>query len=227
MNHWLDTTIEAHRRYFRTPARPIIYEVGSRDGNDGVELAERLLEGQGGIKYWDDIVLVEPNPPQQEVIRQAYPNATLVPFAVLDEEITSNFVQIAGDINEIGTSSLDIDDRETKSENRNVIQVQTKTMATILHENLHAFHNIAIMKVDTEGYTWEVLQSLKDHLSQIEVLHLETEVEGLARNKTNLEVFEFMRNAGFLCYAREHEWGAGIEDQVWVNAELAIQRVSL
>lgn len=223
MNHWLDSTIAAHKRYFRTPARPLIYEVGSRDGNDGHELAERLLEGQGGITHPEDIVLIEPNPPQQEVIRQNYPDCTLVPFAVLDEEITSNFVQVSGKINEIGTSSLDLAGQETKSGHRNIIQVQTKRLDTILHDNGHAFNEIAIMKVDTEGYTWEVLQSLAGHLEQIQVLHLETEVEGLARNKTNLQVFEFMRDHGFLCYAREHEWGVGIEDQVWVNAELAMK----
>ena len=53
------------------------------------------------------------------------------------------------------------------------------------------------------------------------VFHLETEQgngDHPVTNKTSRQVFNFMRDNGFLCYALEYEWG-GIEDQVWVNAE--------
>lgn len=227
MNHWLDTTLQAHKRYFSTPERPLIYEVGSRDGNDGVELASRLLDDQAAAdNLFDraDIVLIEPNPPQAEAIRQAWPRATLVQNAVLDYADTLQFVAITGTPGEIGSSSLDIARKETKTGSKDIIEVQTKRLDAIRDELGHTGRTIHIMKIDVEGYTYEALQSLGEGLADIEVLHVETEVEGLARSHTNLQVFDLLRDAGWLCYAREHEWGPGIEDQVWVNATRAMAR---
>lgn len=217
MNKWLDTTVEAYRRYFGEAQRPIVYEVGSRDGKDGIELAERILDGPAEQLDHSGVILFEPNPPQAEAIRKAYPNAVLMEFAASDKDGTADFVQIEGDINDVGSSSLDLGRLDTKAGNKKVIQVQTRRLEPIIGKLKHPA--VDIMKIDAEGYTYEILEGLGSRLADIKVLHLETEVKGIVTNKTNREVFAYMRDRGFLCFDLANEWGEDIEDQVWLNAE--------
>ena len=221
MNKWLDTTVGAYRRYFGETGHPIVYEVGSRDGNDGYELAERIYDGPVDmLEDHADLVLFEPNPPQAEKIRQQYPSAFVFELAVSDKNGTAEFLAIDGgeDIAATGSSSLDLSRKDHKPENKKVIQVETRRLDEIIAELRHT--QIDIMKVDAEGFTYEVLQSMAHRLSDVKVLHLETEMPGDATLRhSSVEIFDFMRDAGFLCFAREYEWG-GLEDQVWVNVEM-------
>lgn len=221
MNKWLDSTVAAYLRYFGSSTAPVVYDVGSRDGNDGYELAERIFDGtKDQVEDAASIVLFEPNPPQAELIRHTYPSATVIEKAASDNAGTADFLAIDGgdDIAATGSSSMDLNRRDHKPGDKKVIQVETVRLETIIAQR--AEPHIDIMKIDAEGFTYEILQGLDYSLGGVKVLHLETEMIGhLVTNKNNREVFEFMRNAGFLCYALEYEWG-GIEDQVWVNAEL-------
>jgi hypothetical protein len=82
---------------------------------------------------------------------------------------------------------------------------------------------IDVVKVDTEGYTWQVLQGFKDNLRNVKLLHLETEKHRLhPAHRNNLEVQKFMEDNGFYLADLSYEWGWEIEDQIWVNKELAI-----
>lgn len=223
-NKWLNSTVEAYKRYFGESANPVVYEVGSRDGKDGIELAERIFEylpGEG-LDY-SNVVLFECNPPQIEAIKKAYPKATLMPFAASGKDGHAQFLSIDGgeNIAATGSSSMDIARQRIKPGSKSVIEVQTRRLEPVIAELGH--YQIDIMKIDTEGYTWEVLKGLGSRLADVKVFHLETEMEGhYITNKNSIQVHNFMRDAGFLCYAREYEWG-GLEDQVWVNAELLRQ----
>lgn len=219
-NKWLDSTVRAYKYYFGEPTQPIVYEVGSRDGKDGVELAERIADAPLSEINPNHIVLFEPNPPQAKLIRQAYPDCIVYELAASDKNGSADFLQIGGDnLDAVGSSSLDLNRRKYKPGSKNVITVQTKRLDQIIGELEHIF--IDVMKIDAEGYTYEILQGLGERLRDVKVLHLETEIgDGThpVTKYTSRQVFNFMRDAGFLCYALEYEWG-GIEDQVWVNAE--------
>lgn len=219
-NKWLNSTVHAYNRYFGETTAPIVYEVGSRDGKDGIELAERIIDGSPSDLDHSNVVLFECNPPQIEVIKKAYPKATVMEFAASDKDGTAKFMAIddPNNIAAVGSSSMDLKRRYQKPGKKTFINVQTRRLEPVIAELKHS--HIDIMKVDTEGYSYEVLQGLGSRLKDVRVLHLETEVQGniTVTNKTNREVFAFMRDAGFLCYALEYEWG-GLEDQVWVNAE--------
>ena len=217
MNKWLDTTVLAYKHYFGESVSPIVYEVGSRDGKDGIELAERILDGPSDKLDHSNVILFEPNPKQAEIIRKAYPKATLLEVAASDQDGTADFVQIDGTQGEIGSSSLDLNRQETKTGDKTIIRVNTRRLDGIVSELGHS--RIDVMKIDAEGYTYEILEGLGDHLSSVLVLHLETEVKGIVTNKTNREVFAYMRDRGFLCFDLANEWGEDIEDQVWLNAE--------
>lgn len=217
MNKWLTSTVDSYIKAFGASTSPVVYEVGSRDGKDGVELAQRIYSGHD---LWEDatIVLFECNPPQIEVIRQSYPQAILITDAISDEVAEVEFLQIHGDQNMIGSSSMNLNRvNESWVRETSVIKVKTRRLDDVIKSLKHTKTDIDIMKIDVEHYTWEALQSLGDYLRNVKVFHLETEIEGKARHKTNLDIALFMQERGYLCTALENEWGEHIQDQVWVR----------
>lgn len=215
-NKWLNSPVDTYIEYYGKTPNPVIYEAGSRDGNDGLELAQRIYNGNN---LWQDsnIVLIECNPPQQELIKNTYPEATLIPYAISDQSgKTVEFVQMKGDHNVVGSSSMDLNRiNEPWLKSYEIIKVQTKRLDEVIKELGHK--EIDIMKIDIEHYTWEALQSLGKYLRSVKVYHLETEIEGIARNKTNLDIAIFMESNGYKNTALEYEWGVNIQDQTWVR----------
>lgn len=213
-NKWLNTTVEAYVNTFGKNNNPVIYEVGSRDGHDGVELAQRIYSG---TDLWKDaqIVLFECNPPQIEVVKRNYPQATLITDAISDKKGTVDFMQIHGDQNMMGSSTMNLARNDNWIKETSKIKVQTRRLDDVIKELGHT--EIDIMKIDIEGYTMEALRSLGKYLDIVKVFHLETEIEGIARAETNLDVALFMQERGYICTALEHEWGDLIQDQVWVR----------
>ena len=212
-NKWNDSTVNTYLKHFGVATNPFVYEVGSRDGNDGVELAERISEGRIS---WDNIILFECNPPSQEVIRQNYPQATLITEAISDRKGTVEFLQIHGDKNMVGSSSMNLNRvKESWVKETSVIKVPTRRLDDVIKSLGHK--EIDVMKIDIEHYTWEALQSLGKYLKNVKVFHLETEIEGFARDKTNLDIALFMQENGYICTSIQYEWPPNIQDQVWVR----------
>jgi FkbM family methyltransferase len=214
MNKWNNSTVETYKKHFGLASNPIIYEVGSRDGNDGVELAQRIYSGSN---LWQDstIVLFECNPPQIEAIKQAYPKAVLITEAISNKKGTVDFMQIHGDKNMMGSSTLNTKRNDRWIKNTSTIKVNTRRLDDVIKALQHETTDIDIMKIDIEGYTYEALESMGQYLRNVKVFHLETEIEGSAQNKTNLDIALFMQERGYLCVAIEEEWGPLILDQVW------------
>jgi len=211
MNKWLNSPVKTYLKQFGTKKDPIIYEVGSRDGHDGVELAYRISEGQVDFK---NIVLFECNPPQIEVVTNNYPQATLITDAISNKKGTVEFLQIHGDKNFVGSSSMDLNRVNYPwVKKTSTIQVKTRRLDSVIEELGHT--EIDIMKIDIEGYTYEALESLGKFFGIVKVFHLETEIEGVARDKTNLDIVLYMQEKGYICTALEHEWGDKIQDQTY------------
>lgn len=216
MNKWLTSAIKAYTDIYGLTNKPVIYEVGSRDGNDGYELAERIYNG---TDIWSDakIVLFECNPPQIDIIKANYPNAELIPYAISEKETKAKFLQIHGDNNYVGSSTLNINrpKRDNWIKQTSEVEVQTRRLDTIIKKLKHEDTEIDIMKIDIEGYTAEALRSLGKYLRNVRVLHLETEISGVARAETNLDIANFMTEQGYICTTLENEWGEEIQDQIW------------
>ena len=217
VNKWLTSTVKTYTDQYGLTDKPVIYEVGSRDGNDGVELAARIYSGDN---LWKDstIVLFEANPPQQKLIEEKYPEALLIKEAILDKAGTVEFLQLKGDKNVVGSSTMDLTrTRQHWAKNNDVIKVPTRRLDDVIKELKHENTQIDIMKIDIEGYTAEALRSLGKYLTNVRVFHLETEVEGAARAETNLEIVKYMEEQGYRCMALEYEWPPSIQDQVWLR----------
>lgn len=216
MNKWLNSTVKTYVDSYDHTKSPVVYEVGSRDGNDGHELATRIYNGQD---FWRDtkLVLFDCNPPQIEVIKRDYPKATLITDAISNKKSTVDFMQIHGDINMVGSSTMNTKRNDPWIKETTTIKVPTRRLDSVIKELGHENTDIDIMKIDIEGYTWEALESLGKYLRNVRVFHLETEIQGVARNKTNLDIALFMQERGYICTALENEWGESIQDQVWLR----------
>ena len=221
-NKWLTSTVEAYKTTFGYTDRPVVWDVGSRDGDDGVELACRIFSGNEDVGLANSyVVCVEPNPPQAQVIREKYPSVVVYETAVSDYEGKSQFVRVISDNKDaVGMSSLDVEHQDTKGKGpKDIIEVVVTRLETIMPDGL-----IDVMKIDCEGYSWEVLHGMGDKIHNVKVFHVETEhpeFSGWSHkgHHNNEQVAYFMRSKGFELYATEYEWG-GIQDQVWVNKNI-------
>ena len=219
MNKWLTKTVEAYIDHFGTTQTPVIWDVGSRDGRDATELAERVQTDGNALRA--EITCIEPNPPQAQLIRETFPQVTVHEVAVSDWEGTSDFVRVVSDnMDAVGMSSLDVAHQETKGTGpKEVITVRVCRLETLLTTPV-----VDIMKIDCEGYSWEVLHGMGEKIHNVKVFHIETEhpeFSGWSHkgHHNNEQVMDFMLAKGFELYATEYEWG-GIQDQIYINPNI-------
>lgn len=218
LNKWLTSTVDTYIKEYGIVERPVIYEVGSRDGKDGIELAVRISEE--GLFTDADIVLFECNPPQIEFIKDLYPEITLITDAISNiSGKTVEFLQIHGDQNFVGSSTLNTKRNDSWIKDTSTIKVKTRRLDEVIEELGHQKTDIDIMKIDIEGFTFEALEGLGKYLRNVRVFHLETEIPGYARNKTNLDIALYMEEKGYKCVAIEGEWLPNIVDMVFVRID--------
>ncbi len=222
MNKWLTSTVEAYKETFGYTDHPIVWDVGSRDGDDGVELAERIFSGNADVGLANSyVVCVEPNPPQAQLIRERYPTVKVLEYAVSDYTGKAEFVRVISDNKDaVGMSSLDVENQDTKGKGpKEVIDVVVDRLETLMDDSI-----IDVMKIDCEGYSWEVLHGMGDKIYNVKVFHIETEHPEFSSwshkgHKNNEQVMAFMESKGFLLYKTEYEWG-GIQDQIYINPNI-------
>lgn len=208
-NTWLDPVVQNYLHYFKPNKNPNVWEVGSRDGKDGVELAKRIYEGDD-TWFWShaQITLVEPNPMQVEIIKEEWPEAEVLQVAASDAKGSAPFVVYHGDEGAVGSSSLNLGWKgDDFGDNKHQIIVETDTL-----DNLVGDQQIDIMKIDVEGHSFEVMNGFSKKMKQVKVFHIETE----KWTDSNLKVKALMLSAGYLLVDETEQYG-GMPDQVWVR----------
>jgi FkbM family methyltransferase len=145
-----------------------VFEIGSRDGHDAVDIA-RLL----GV-FQSSVVIFEAHPDLAVQIRQRYPNVTVFNNACSNENGILPFHSCIMDANNNhGMSSLaprsDYDD-PTKYK---TVNIDTIRMDDWMAE--YEIKSIDFLKLDVEGKTWEVLDGFGARLKDVKVIHLEAE----------------------------------------------------
>lgn len=208
VNTWLNPAVQNFEHYFGKVEKPVVWEVGSRDGRDGVELAKRIYNGHPDW-FWSNatIVCFEPNPMQADIIRSEYPEAIVHQLAASDRNGKAPFVVYEGDEGAVGSSSLRLDWKE-HDHPQHTITVKTARLDKLIGDQ-----KIDIMKIDCEGHSPEVLDGIGDKLGQIRLLHIETE----RWTDSNIKVKAFMQTKGFTLVDETEQYG-GMPDQVWVRA---------
>lgn len=206
MNKWLDPLINNYLHYFGAAERPVVWEVGSRDGRDAVEMASRIYAGEEEW-FWSRsvIVAIEPNPEQAKIIEKEYPEIDVLRVAVSNQRGEAPFMVYIGDEGAVGSSSLDLHWKEDDLKG-NVINVTLERLDRLVTDE------IDIMKIDVEGHSVEALEGLGDKLRKVKAFHIETE----RWKDTDIKVRAFMMTKGYILVDESEQYG-GMPDQVWIR----------
>lgn len=208
LNSWLDSTVNNYINYFGHAEKPVVWEVGSRDGRDGVELASRIYTGDE-MWFWSRarVVALEPNPDQAKIIEREFPEVEVIKKAASNQRGEAPFMVYAGDEGAVGSSSLNLRWKEDDLPGH-VITVKIDRLDKLITDE-----QIDIMKIDVEGHSMEVLEGLGEKIDQVKVFHIETETW----TESDKAVKEFMTSKGFTLVDEAEQYG-GMPDQVWVKA---------
>lgn len=206
INTWLNPLIQNYLEYFGAAERPVVWEVGSRDGKDAVEMATRIYAGEEQW-FWSRAVIValEPNPEQAKIIEEKYPEIDVMKVAASNEKGEAPFMVYIGDEGAVGSSSLDLHWKE-KDLKGYVIQVKIDRLENLVTDE------IDIMKIDVEGHSVEVLEGLGDKLRKVKAFHIETE----KWKDTDVKVKALMMTKGYTLVDESEQYG-GMPDQVWIR----------
>ena len=215
----LEPVVMNYRKFFGQKA-PVVIDIGTRDGHDAYFLSNALKASK--------VYAIDANPNAVVEALTNYPWMTVKQFAISDYDGKSTFQQVnSGNANMDGCSSLYADKvaNEPQFEGKvNIIDTTVKRMDTFIDEE-NLIGPIDVVKVDVEGYTWEVLQGFGTRLSSVKIFHLETEKEPThPKHKNSKEIEEFLTEKGFalvdVSYEGSNGINGGIEDQTWVNKSL-------
>ena len=203
----LKEIVDAYRQSFGDVAA-VIYDAGTRDGEDADYLAQMLAA--------ESVVCFDANPLAVQETRRNYPSFLVIETALSNYDGEGVFTQIVSDRADYAGSSSLTNVREWPDAELNQIPVKVARMDTLIDSLKLPIPDI--VKVDLEGYSYEFLKGLGKYLKAVKVFHLETETwERHEGHKDNKAVAEFMQANGFRLVSTSYEWGPSIEDQTWVN----------
>jgi len=212
----LEPAVTNYRKFFGDTA-DLVIDIGSREGDDGVYLAEKLRSKR--------IIAIDANPQAIELARQAHPNIEIHYTAVSDFDGAVIFHQVVSDDIELAGCSSMADKERTMFPEHFEGKMRQITVPAIRMDSFLKQQNIKniidVVKIDTEGFSWQVLQGFGDRLKDVKLLHVETERESHHdKHVLSDAITKFMKAQGFELVDISYEWGWGIQDQVWVNPEL-------
>jgi FkbM family methyltransferase len=213
----LEPVVSNYRKYFGIQASMII-DIGTRDGEDANYLAKALNSFK--------VIAIDANPVGVELTKSLHPWMSVHYGAVSDSDGETEFYQVVDDNVELMGCSSMADKEQTmfKSDFEgkvHKIKVPMMRMDTFLASQ-GITEDIDVVKIDTEGFSWQVLQGFGDRLQSVRILHVETERETKHPNHVLSDgITKFMEEQGFILVDKSYEWGWGIEDQIWVNKRLA------
>lgn len=199
MNKWLTRTVDAYIEKYGKVPHPIIYEIGSRDGDDAVELGQLIGTST------PELVAVEANPECAKRIANKYPEIRLHSVAVSDFIGEANFIVFKGSKGDVGSSSLRLDWKKGELRGE-IIRVPVERL-----ENLLEHQEIDIMKIDVEGKSLEVLRGMGGTIRRVKVYHIETENKEIGRQ---IQLGKLLERNGYELIAVENEY-KHLDDQIW------------
>lgn len=189
-----------------------VLEVGSRDGEDAFKLKSYFSIPD------EKVYIVEPHPHCIAHIRENYPEFNVYEYAMSPENGTAKFNAIfTPDFGTLGMSSLL--NRTHGNVTDNWIDVNTITGESLF--NLVGEKEYDLVKIDVEGYTYEVLKSFNDQIRKIKIMHLEVEHYPFwIGQKLYGEVADLLKAYNFEeCYRFDYEYTPEQvqSDVIWVR----------
>ena len=186
-----------------------VLEIGSRDGVDA-----RLIADYFSIPS-ERTFIVEPHPKHIDIVKDWYPNFKLFPYAISPEHGMIKFDAVEHQSWDVrGQSSILQRHEDYPQSGENWIEVASITGKMLLGEI--GLPEIDLVKIDVEGYTYEVLKSFGDNLRKLKFLHLEMEtIEYWKGQKLYPEVSDYLINMGFEEVHNEKDKWESQFDSIW------------
>jgi len=210
-NKWLQSAVDIYKEYFGESAS-IVIDIGTRDGDDAEFFREKLNA--------TDVYAIDANPIAIKTTRERYPDFKVFETAISDYNGTTSFTQIIADNKDMAGCSSIVAVHNFGTEMKQ-ITVPVVTLDKFFEDNNLSDEEIDIIKVDTEGFSYQVLKGMGDKIHNVKLFHLETETfKRHPGHMDNEEVKAFMEFNGFTLKDTSYEWGPTIEDRVWINLKL-------
>ena len=212
-SYWLEPLVSYYKIYFGDTAENI-FDIGTRDGDDANFLKQELNT--------TNVYAIEARPQAAKLTKEKYPDFVVFETAVSDFSGETEFYEIVSeDADYVGSSSIYNNKFERPEYPYNVIKLPVITMNKLIEKNNLSDVIFDIVKVDIEGFTFQLLCGMHNYIKNVKMFHLETEkwpTHTTHRNST--EVANVMKSHGFILVAKQYQWGEDIEDQIWVNGDL-------
>jgi FkbM family methyltransferase len=202
---------ELYRKYFSEKAS-VIFDIGSRDGDDAAFLSKSLNT--------DKVYIFECHPECFKNINNKYPHFNNINVAISNFCGRSNFNALYTNLGEMGISSLRNrnDDYYTSRDTRTV-EVEVSTIKNMI-EKYNIDCEIDLCKVDVEGCTYEVLEGFEEKIDMVKMFHLEVEeIEIWNGQKVADDIVDFMKNKNFDLVLSKRFAQSSL-DLVWINKKL-------
>jgi FkbM family methyltransferase len=210
---WINPVIEYYKIFFGDKA-DIIIDVGTRDGDDAFQIATALDS--------KEIYAIEARQEAAQEAMTKYPSFDVSNIAISNFSGVTDFYSIISDDKDYAGSSSFYNNKFTRQEYpHKIIQVNTVTMDQFIEGKGLEGRFLDVVKVDIEGYTWELLDGFTKHMNNVKLFHLETEkVSTHSNHRNSEEIKDFMFSKNFILAGTQYEWDKEIEDQVWINKYL-------
>lgn len=210
----MKSLVDQWNKHYNTLPRNIL-EIGSRDGDDA-----DFLKHEFNVPY-NKVFIAEAHPHCVDHIKKRYPNYNLYGVAVaLENGFTKFNAVFTPDLGTLGMSSLL--SREDESFPENWVDVETITGKSLIEKTGEL--EFDLVKIDVEGYTYEVLKSFGDDISRIKMMHLEVEHYPFWKNqKLYDDVRELLSEYDFEeCYRFDYVYEEGKiqSDVIWKKSTI-------
>lgn len=172
-------------------------EIGSRDGHDTRFVAN----------YWkldpSKCYIIEAHPELYKHIIRDYPQFKTFNLAASDKNgnLEFNAVPLTG--HNVGLSSvLNCTAYQSQYYKVNVTAIRMLDWMRLFESHLD------LVKIDVEGYTWEVLTGFGPLIENVKAFQIETEKSEMWKGqKIHTEIVEFMESKGFTLKSKYDAWG--------------------
>ena len=210
---WLEPLVSYYKIYFGDTAENI-FDIGTRDGDDANFLKQALNT--------TNVYAIEARPEAAKLTKEKYPDFTVFETAVSDFSGETEFYEIVSeDADYVGSSSIYNNKFERPEYPHKIIRLPVITMNKLIEKNNLSNVIFDIVKVDIEGFTFQLLCGMHNYIKNVKMFHLETERWSThTTHRNSVEVANVMKSHGFILVAKQYQWGEDIEDQIWVNGDL-------
>jgi len=189
-----------------------IFDIGSRDGDDAKYLADSLSA--------KNVFTFEANPDCYTLIENSYPDFKNIYGAISNYKGNANFnMVVSSDWEAVGTSSLKDRSDDWYSDKARKITVPVNTIKNII-KDYSIPGPLDLVKIDTEGCSFEVLEGFSDEIENVKMFHVENETYQYWQDqKLANEVGDFLQSKGFVLI-NSYNFAANSVDEVWINGNI-------